>query len=98
MGLDANIAKKFINARILEAMTELQVEVIGEMKSKAPVKTGFIDNIHGETEVSGDNVVSEFHSDAPYSVFVDKGTSKMNAQPFFDSSLIGYERRLKEKT
>lgn len=98
MSLDAQKAMKFINDKVLAAMEELTQEVVQDMKQMAPVDTGFLrDNIHGEVTTTTSEVVAEFHSDAPYSIFVDKGTSRMDARPFFDAALVGFERRLKEK-
>lgn len=98
MSLDAEKVKAYVNDKLLEAMQELEQDIVGEMKAKAPVDTGYLQNhITGETQVQGDFVVTDFKSEAPYSLYVDKGTSKMGAQPYFEVCLLGYERRLQAK-
>lgn len=50
-------------------------------QGNAPVRTGYLrDHIH--TEMTGE-AEATITSEAPYSGFVENGTSRMGAQPFF---------------
>jgi len=51
------------------------------MVTGAPVDTGFMAEHIGVSEVSGEKLVID--SEAEYSGFVEFGTVKMSAQPFF---------------
>ena len=56
-----------------------------KMKQRAPVLTGFLRN----NIVSGENAEGGWiESRAPYSGYVNRGTSRMAPQPFFDSVLM----------
>ena len=62
-----------------------------EMVRIAPVDTGFLRS-HINIQHRRDGVRIE--SEAPYSLWVDRGTSKMSPQPFFRNPLILGIRRL----
>jgi HK97 gp10 family phage protein len=98
MSFDSKKAEQMIIARYLKVCKEVAQEVEQNMKSDAPVDTGYLrDHItHTVTQVS-DSIIMEFKSDAPYSIFQDKGTSKMNAHPFFEKNLIGLKKKIQER-
>jgi len=65
----------------LTALQESADAMVSEMKSSAPVDTGFLrDNIMITNQNSYAIQVSSL---AYYSVFIEFGTSRMAAQPFF---------------
>jgi HK97 gp10 family phage protein len=55
------------------------------------------DNISHTCEIVGEDVELDFISAADYSVYVEFGTSRQDAQPFFRPPLVGIEKRIKEK-
>jgi HK97 gp10 family phage protein len=54
-----------------------------QARSKAPVKTGFLRNSIGAT---ANQTELQFFADARYAIYVDQGTWKMLARPFFTST------------
>lgn len=58
---------------------------VEQAKATCPVDTGYLRNHIGFNADSGG---CEFWSDAPYSAYLEYGTSKMKAQPYFESSLM----------
>lgn len=68
-----------------DSMDELANDINDTTTSLAPVDTGFL--LHSITV----NKVSDFqvnaHAGADYASYVDEGTRKMNAQPFFEEPI-----------
>ena len=62
-------------------MQQVGQEIVSAMQGKAPVDTGFLRDSIELTEVS--NTQMTITSGAPYSLFVEFGTYKMAAQPYF---------------
>ena len=63
-------------------LKELGDALVEDMVTSAPVDTGFMAEHIGVSEVSNEKLVID--SEAPYSGFVEFGTVKMAAQPFFN--------------
>ena len=63
-------------------LKELGDALVEEMFISAPVDTGFMAEHIGVSEVSDKKLIID--SEAPYSGFVEYGTIKMQAQPFFN--------------
>src|SRR6266496_1441956 len=77
-----NAIKQGVNTGLQEIASASQ----STTTSLAPVDTGFMQSeIH--VSVSGDTI--EAHAGADYSSFVDEGTSRMSAHPFFTSPIQG---------
>ena len=73
---------------IPETFQSIGGQIVEEMKGKAPVKTGFLrDNITLEqANIQQLRIVSG----APYSIFVEFGTYKMQPREFFYSTVFAY--------
>jgi len=71
-----------------EVYNEVGHEMVSEMQQRAPVRTGYLrDHIQmTASSPEGMTIISE----APYSVFVEFGTYKMRAQPFFYPVVYAY--------
>src|SRR5262245_28885365 len=69
-----------IEKTIASEIKKIVDDGVTEMKSLAPVDTGYL-----RSSISGNatNDGGEFRATAEYATFVDQGTSKMSAQPFF---------------
>jgi HK97 gp10 family phage protein len=90
MSVDSNfdkIKKGFTDAgtKFDDHVAEELDRIAGLMQSRAemeaPVDTGYMAS-HIEKEITGKNTVT-VTATAPYSGYVDGGTSRMKAQPFF---------------
>jgi len=79
---------------IVDVIQTEGVKIHDEMVRTAPVDTGFLRD-HIKLQHRRDGVKIE--SEAPYSLWVDRGTSKMYPQPFFRNPLILGIRRIIKK-
>src|SRR6266496_1624555 len=69
-------------------------QMVSAMQGKAPVRTGFLrDHIVQEQETNQLIITSE----APYSVFVEFGTSRMAPREFFFSVIYEFEPQILEQ-
>lgn len=78
--LDQNIANQA--ARALDKYAENRID---EMRSQAPVKTGYLRNNIRMNKPNPNSV--QLNSWAPYSGYVNYGTSRMRPRPFFTDPL-----------
>ena len=71
-------------AKIQSAMSEVASFGNAYIKSEAPVRTGFLSSMSGCEIVGPYSIV--LYSSAPYAEYVNGGTYKMAANPYFDRS------------
>lgn len=65
----------------------------GELQARtaSPVRTGFLrSSIHADITARGARLAAA----APYAIYVDQGTSRMKAQPFFTNAVKYIQRTL----
>jgi HK97 gp10 family phage protein len=68
---------------------------VDRMQSTCPVRTGYLrDHI---VLARADEHGAEIDSEAPYSGFVEFGTRRMAAQPFFEPSIVELEATFPDK-
>ena len=106
MKIDVEKVKAHIARKVETAMNELKDECLDEMRQKCPVSNDtdndehhvhMRDRLNGEVSSEGDDIGLVLRSPAPYSVYVEMGTSRMSAQPFFRPALMGFDKKLKAK-
>lgn len=74
-----------LSQAIGDALREAAESIVNDAQANAPVDTGFL---RDSIEISGESETSvTVTSGAEYSVFVEYGTSKMSAQPFFEPAI-----------
>ena len=84
-----------IRSPIREGMERFAEDIILEMKRRAPVDTGRLrDSISWKWV--GDTLTIETGEDLPYPVYVEFGTYKMAASPFFFPVIDEFRPRLQE--
>ena len=99
------MAMKFtLNSRLTEigdqmpevidgALDQYAESVVEQMREAAPVRTGHLrDNIKKDAPAEGGSV--QINSEADYSGYVEYGTSRMAARPFFTPPLYEAEKEL----
>ena len=78
------IYTKRIDDWIAERMPAFAESIAQDVKERAPVKTGKLrDSIQFETK----DTTATIFSDVEYALYVEVGTSKMKAQPYFRPAL-----------
>lgn len=77
-GLDQNMVE--FEQKVNRLIQDAGMTGVGQAVSIVPVRTGHLQG--SITYDSPDYLISEFYTDVYYSVFVEKGTSKMRAQPY----------------
>lgn len=65
-----------------EALNTASDAIVADAKRRAPVDTGFMRD-STEVETTDDPLKLVLHANAPYSGFVDMGTVRQAAQPWF---------------
>lgn len=65
-----------------------------EMQNVTPVLTGYLKSSEGYSVDS--DTEGELYADAPYAGFVNYGTSRQDANPFFDTGIEATENKLRE--
>lgn len=69
--------------RLAVATQKTVTDTTNTARQLAPVDTGYLrSSITGDTEVGGQTVRGEVTAGANYAIYVEKGTSRMAAQPF----------------
>lgn len=78
-------AKTRLTQAVKQAVTQNGFEMEGKAKLLAPVDTGNLRrNINIAVEGSSNQINAIVQSNAEYSLYVEHGTSKQQAQPFFN--------------
>ena len=78
-----------------EALNSAASSCADTARQLAPVDTGFLhDHISQTKEASEHDLEAEVTSEADYSLYVEFGTVKMDAQPFFTPSFESAKRQL----
>lgn len=78
-----------------DALREVAELIVSEAQSNAPVDTGFLrDSIHVAEE--SDTSVSVV-ADAEYAAYVEYGTSRMAAQPFFEPAVENARAEIEQR-
>jgi HK97 gp10 family phage protein len=99
MGLQAKYNSNLQNvlstfrSNINNAMDECGPAGVESIKTEAPVKTGKLRESTKYERSTFDSV--DFVNDAPYAAFVELGTYKQGANPFFRRGLFGALNRFK---
>ena len=75
------------------AMGEVADDVSSDAQGRAPVKTGKLKSLISAARVG--EASYEVRSEAEYSVYVEMGTRKMAAQPFFTPACDAAEGRVR---
>jgi len=80
------------------ALEDLSNDIYDQTRAACPVDTGALRDSIGVT-VSDNRLEAEATQD--YASFVDEGTSKMDAEPFFESVIdgltAGFEQKIEQK-
>ena len=77
------------------AMERMATDIVRDMKARTPVRTGTLrDSIHHSWD--GETLRLQTGEEAPYAQFVEFGTSRMVASPFFFPVLDEYRSRFPE--
>lgn len=80
-------------AKVMRNATEKGKEVMDQL---AAVDTGYMKSRNSSDSIAiGDKVVGVIENDTPYGIFVESGTRKMGAQPFFRPAVDVTEREIK---
>jgi HK97 gp10 family phage protein len=86
-----------LELELTKALEQLKEETVSDARGRAPVKTGFLrDNISGSVTTGPGMVIATIVSAAPYSGFVDMGTRRMAARPFFTPAVDQARSKLGE--
>jgi HK97 gp10 family phage protein len=81
-----------INAAIAQGFQEAGQQMVGDMQSTCPVDTGELQSSIGVAEASSSTLRIEVGAD--YGIYVEMGTWKMAAQPFFYPIVDQYKDQL----
>jgi HK97 gp10 family phage protein len=90
MGIDVetsgfdNLSNQFREA-LSDAMDELADDIYDTTTNMAPVDTGNL--LHSISVNKTSDFSIQAHAAADYASFVDEGTTKMDAQPFFEEPI-----------
>lgn len=99
LAADLTAAPLKVAARAGSAMAKTLADIQRGAQNRAPVDTGNLKgSISSEVQRRGDTVRGEVGPTASYGAYVERGTSRMKAQPYLrpatDAALPGYEAAL----
>lgn len=83
----------YSSEKIRQVLEDSLAYGLDAMRQVCPVKTGFLKSSLGYNVT--DDESGELFADAPYAFFVNDGTTRMSAQPFFDYGVAACEDRLR---
>lgn len=78
-----------LNNSVKQSVKQNALEMEAKAKMLAPVDTGNMRrNINTSVQESSDSISAEVSSNAEYSIYVEYGTSKQQAQPFMHPAFV----------
>lgn len=81
-----------LNDSVKQAVKQNALEMETKAKMLAPVDTGNLRrNINTSVKESSDSISAEVASNAEYSIYVEYGTSKQQAQPFMNPAFVAQQ-------
>lgn len=93
--LQTEEARRKLRARAAEELNNAASAMADVSRQLAPVDTGYMhDHIYQTEEANEDVLRSAVMSEAGYSLYVEFGTIKMDAQPFFTPAFESAKRQL----
>jgi len=97
---EADLLKEF-NTRFSPAKVKAVMQAaldagFAVMQDSTPVRTGNLKSSEGVSVTASDGTEGEMHADAEYAGFVNGGTSRQSAQPFFDRGVAVATQKLKD--
>lgn len=81
----------------MNVVAEEAERAVNTMKVLVPVRTGFLHDSIGITEFDAEKISIKIEAKAPYASYVEHGTVKMHARPFFYPALYEHWERVKER-
>lgn len=89
---------KLADTQFYKATVDAKDEVVSVAKQNAPVDTGTLrDSIEGTVRTDGGDIILVVGSPVEYAVYVEFGTSKMEAQPYLRPALEEVEKDYRGK-